>query len=106
MAIQRITVDLDVLDREIQYYLQSYQALKHIFTDIESIMKILSVVWKSPAAEYLQSKCRLLSGQNQEALLIVEEYIHDLITARKQYGNVEKAIQDKLSSLRTDVFGI
>ena len=107
MAMKRIVVDLSVVDKSIQKFIGTLQNLKKFLQVIDGIMKVLSVAsWISPASKALYAKYQLLKRQVEEAIRIVDEYLHDLMTLRTQYGNVEKALQDKIGALKTDVFGI
>ena len=107
MAIQRIVVDLGVIDKQIQSFMGKLDTLKQVMAAIDGFIKVLSAVsWISPASKLLLAKYQLLLKQIQEAIRIVDEYIHDLMVVRTQYGNVEKALEDKMSALRTDVFGV
>jgi len=107
MAMQRIVVDLNVVDKKIQSFIGKLQTLKKVMNAIDMTIKALSTVsWVSPASKALLAKYNLLLKQIQEAIRIVDEYIHDLMVVRTSYGNIEKALQDRVSGLRTDVFGV
>ena len=107
MAIAKIVVDLDVVDRKIQSFQSKLQTLKKVMETISNIMDALAAVaWVSPASAALLQKFRALYRQILEAIKIVEEYIHDLTVVRTQYGNIEKALEEKMGALRTDVFGV
>ena len=107
MAMVRIVVDLSVVDKKIQSFLQKLNTLKKVMATIDRIIKVLAATsWISPASKALLAKYQLLKKQIDEAIRIVDEYIHDLMTVRTQYGNVEKLLNDKIGALKTDVFGV
>ena len=107
MSIQKIVVDLDVIDRKIQSFEGKLSSLRRLMEGIELAMRILSTVsWVSPASWGIYQAFRLLYNQILEAIRIVEEYIHDLSVVRQQYGEIETVITDRVRALPTDVFGI
>jgi len=100
MAIARIVVDLDVVDRKIQSFITKLQTLKKVMDAVDTTIKVLTATsWVSPAAKALLTKFQILKRQLDEALRIVDEYIHDLMVVRTQYGAVEKRLQDLIGGL-------
>ena len=74
---------------------------------VREIMTALATVsWISPASAALQQKFLTFYKQLEEALKIVEEYIHDLEVVIEAYIKIEDRLTEVASGLRTDVFGI
>ena len=107
MSMQRIIVDLEVIDRKIQSFEGKRDTLSRIMSDLSETMVVVSrVTWISPASTEFFLKFRRLYDQILEAIKIVEEYIHDLSVVRQQYDGVETSITDRVSGLQTNVFGV
>ena len=107
MAIQRIIVDLNLIDRKIQSFQSKLANLKRLMEAISTAIDVLAAVaWLSPASRMLLQQFRKLYIQVVEAIKIVEEYIHDLTVVRTKYGDIENVIEGRMQGLRTDVFGV
>ena len=83
------------------------QRLVKFLDNLERVMNALATVsWVSPASKALLVKFRALAQTIRTALKIVEKYISDLETAIKVFSAAEQRMEQKVNSLKTDVFGI
>jgi len=83
------------------------QRLVKFIDNLERVINVISKVsWVSPASKALLVKFQTLLKTVRTALKIVEKYISDLENAIKMFSDAEARIEQKVNSLRTDVFGI
>jgi len=102
-----LKVDVGVVARKLENFKAKRQALINLMSRIrETIVALASVSWLSPGSAALLQKFLRFYRQIEEALRIVDEYIHDMEVVIEQYTKVEGRLQELASGLRTDVFGV
>jgi|GEM_PF-3377086 len=102
-----LKVDLNALRIALDSFRSKRQALIRLMQQIKTHNEIIAKVsWISITARLYLKQFLLLYRQLEEALLIVDEYIYDLNFMIEHYTKVEERIINKVSSLRTDVFGV
>jgi len=102
-----IRVDLNVVTRKLASFRERRQQLGRIMEGLDNAMRLLQTAkWVSPASRMLWSKFSMLFRQCQEALRIVDEYIHDLDVVLRAYTEVESRLEGRAQGLQTDVFGV
>ena len=107
MAINKITVDPDLIGRKVQSFQDRLGRLRRFMEAVERNVDLLATAaWASPSSGVLRQKYRLLQRQVAEAVNIVEDYIHKLNAVRTQYANTERQVEERMDALRTDVFGV
>ena len=102
-----LKVDLGIVNNKLGSFKNKRQTLSNVMNGIQTAINTLSLVsWISPAARAFKKQFEMLYKQVEEALRIVDEYIHDLETVIDQYTKIEDRLQQKVGALRTDIFGV
>ena len=102
-----LKVDLGIVRGKLDSFSGKRQTLMNVMQQIRTVMQALAAVsWISPAARALLQKFLQLYKQIEEAIRIVDEYIHDLGVVIEQYTAIEQRLQEKAQALPTDIFGI
>ena len=102
-----LKVDVSIVIRKLDSFRGKRQTLMNVMQMIRAKMIALATVsWISPASAALLQKFLQFYKQLEEALRIVEEYIHDLEVVAEAYTKIEDRLKDKASGLRTDIFGV
>jgi len=103
----KLKVDLGLATRKLESFKSTRQKLSAIMQAVKAAMIALATVsWISPASAAILQKFLQFYRQLEEALKIVDEYIHDLQVVLDQYTAIEQRLQEKAKGLRTDVFGV
>ena len=102
-----INVNINIMREECNKCTSQRQSLLDFMRRVNDLMRVLSAVaWISPASRALWAKFQLLYRQIEEALRIVEDYIQKLDFAMQQYGDVDRRLEEKVGTLKTDIFGV
>ena len=102
-----IKVDIRVVQSQCESCRGKKATLLSVMENIKKVMTALATIsWISPASARLLQKFLQLYRQCEEAIRIVEEYIHDLEITAKLYTEADKRLTEKADSLKTDIFGI
>jgi len=102
-----LKVDLNIVKVKLDSFKGKKSSLMTLMQQIKTVMDTLAkVAWVSKAAAAFYMKFQMLYKQVEEALRIVDEYIHDLNIVIEQYTKIEVRLTEKAEALRTDVFGI
>jgi DNA repair ATPase RecN len=102
-----LKVDVGIAARKLDSFKGKRQTLIKVMQRIREVMIALATVsWISPSSAALLQKFLQFYKQIEEALRIVEEYIHDLEVVIEQYTKIEDRLKEKASALRTDIFGV
>ena len=108
MAMSKVLkVDVGIVTNKLNSFKDKLKNLQNYMQAIKVIIETLSKVsWISPSARAFLAQFQMLYKQIEEAIRIVQEYIHDLEIVIQQYTAIEQRLQDKAGSLRTDIFGV
>ena len=107
MSMDRIVVDRAVIDRKLESFTNKINRLRKVLARLDEIISALSKVsWISKGARAFLAKFQLIRRQVEEAIKIVDKYIHDLTTLRNAFFNIENAITERANALKDNVFGI
>lgn len=102
-----LKVDVNIVIKKLDSFKNKRQTLQNVMQRIREIMIALATVsWISPASARLLQKFLQMYKQIEEAIRIVDEYIHDLGVVIEQYTKIEDRLTETASALRTDVFGV
>jgi len=102
-----LKVDTAIANSMLDSFRGKLNTLKNVMARVREIMTALATVsWISPGSAALLQKFLTFYKQLEEALKIVEEYIHDLEIVIEAYTKIEDRLTESAGSLRTDVFGV
>lgn len=102
-----LKVDLNIVNNKLGSFRNKRRTLQSVMENIRrTITALATISWISPAARMMLQKFLTLYRQIEEAIRIVDEYIHDMEVIIEQYSKVEKLLEDKSGALKTDIFGI
>ena len=102
-----IKVDARVVNSKLNSFRTKRQTLLTVMEAMnKKTLNVATVSWVSPASQVFLNKFMELYKQIEEAISIVDEYIHDLEMVIEQYTNIESVLERKSEGLRIDIFSV
>jgi len=107
MTVSKITVSIPEFQRKLSAFRDHRQKLVTFIDNLDrTVTALATVAWTSPASAALLTKFASLLQTTRTSLRIVEKYISDLEEASRMFTDADSRVSDKITGLKTEVFGI